>query len=77
MKTAELLLAFNVRTLAVEMHSKARAAFFQTTYDRIENVLKSGALSEWDKTHPMEMYIVAALHELRDISKQIQPFIQP
>lgn len=77
MGASDLLLAFHVRTLAVELHSKARSSFYQTLYARFEADMRAASLSEWDRDHPIEMYIDAALHELRGIAVQIQPFIQP
>lgn len=76
MQTLELLLAFQLRGLAADLHSAARANFYAGIFDRSNEAERREKLAMWERDHPIERFIPVALDEIEQVAEQVRGLLQ-
>lgn len=71
MQTLELLLAIQVRNLAADLRSSARANFYAGVFDRMNEEERKFKLAAWERENPIARFIPVALEELEQVAEHI------
>lgn len=76
MQTLELLLAFQLRSLAADLRSAARASFYAGIFDSSTEAERREKLAVWERDYPLEHFIPAALGEVEQVAAQVRGLLQ-
>lgn len=76
MRNLDLLLAVQVRQLAADLRSTARAAFYTGIFEHMPEEDRKRALSDWERAHPLTGFIPLALAEVEATADHIQSLLE-
>jgi hypothetical protein len=75
MQTLELLLAFQLRSLAADLHSTARAGYYASIFATNNEAERRAKLEAWEKEHPIKTFIPIALEEVEQIAEHLRELL--
>lgn len=75
MSTLELLLAFQLRGLAADLRSAARASFYSGIFETCDEPQRREQLAKWDREHPIARFIPIALEEVEQVADHVRELI--
>jgi hypothetical protein len=76
MRTLDLLLAVQVRQLAADLRSAARAAFYTSIFEHMPEDDRKRELAEWERAHPLAGFIPLALDEIEQVADRIHDLLE-
>ncbi|MFK3738737.1 hypothetical protein [Massilia sp. TN1-12] len=76
MSTLELLLAFQLRSLAADLRSAARANFYAGIFDNSDEAQRREKLAEWDREHPINRFVPMALQEVEEVADHVRDLLR-
>jgi hypothetical protein len=71
MQTLDLLLAMQIRNLAADLRSAARASFYAGIYDGLDEAARKTRLAAWERENPVTRFIPVALEEIEQVADYI------
>lgn len=71
MRSDELLMAFHVRSVAIELRSVARSNYFAGLYPVFDEHERRLRLQAWDNEHPIQEFLSQAVDELENIAEYV------
>lgn len=72
METSDLLFTIQIRHLAVELRSTARAQYYASIFATSDEAQRRAGLVEWERAHPLASFIPVAVEEVMEIAEQVQ-----
>jgi hypothetical protein len=70
MQTLDLLFAIQLRNLAADLHSAARANYYTGIFGRYDEDGRRTMLAAWENENPVSRFIPVALEEVEHIAEQ-------
>lgn len=72
METADLLFTIQLRHLAVELRSTARAQYYAGIFDTCDEPQRRVRLAEWEQEHSLDSFIPVAFEEVTQIAEHVR-----
>jgi len=76
MQTIDLLLAAQVRNLAMDLRSTARAGFYAGIFERMNEEERKRELAAWERAYPLAGFIPVALAEIEQVAAHIRDLLE-
>lgn len=76
MQTLELLFAVQVRNLAADLRSSARAHYYAGIFERADEAERKARLAAWESENPVSRFIPAALEEIEQVAQQVHELLR-